>query len=215
VKLFLIKILFLVLCIFIDTVYVLADDDFEYILEIDHKLMQLFFKHEECIALKEAIIVLDEEIIKKSENISLRKWRAPLSFAYSDFSTAKDDIEVIIRHIPDDIEAHMQHCIIKEVQSKGVDSIFPCYAEVVAMYREKIKKGIAQKGRDYVYALLMADMPEAQAEKEQYLAELGHSPFDEEERKLFTSFDRAKAIPRYLRCPGSPRLVDNTAPLTP
>lgn len=213
-KSFFIKTLFLLLCTFIATSIAFADDEFAYRHEIDKRLMQLFSQQDQCKALEEAIIVLNGEIKNNDDNIYLHKWRAQLSFAYSDFSTATNDIEAIIRQIPDDTEALMQRCILMEVQDMNDHSVLSCYADAVTVYREKIKNGTAQKNKDYIYALLMADMPEAQAEKEQYLAGLGHSQLDEADRKFFNSFDRTKAIPQYPRCPGSPQRA-GTVPLTP
>lgn len=182
-----------------------SGDDFSYRYETDSHIMKIFSNNEQCKALEDSIVFLTNEIKKNNNCIYLRKLRSQLSFTYSDFFTAKNDIEIVIHADKNDIESLMKFCIIMEAQGSNYEDIHSCYIDVVSVYKEKIKNGILQKNRDYIYSLLMADMPEATIEKEKYLAILGNSLFDEEERKFFTNFDRTKAIPQYPLCPRSPQ----------
>ncbi|MDR3176523.1 MAG: hypothetical protein LBU06_08335 [Desulfovibrio sp.] len=214
-KIFFTGIFLFLLYVAIATTTTLANSGSAYESEIDGQLIKIFSQADQCKILQESLTFLAEEIKKNPDAVFLRKTHSALSFGYSDFPGAIDDLEVIIRIIPDDVESMMNLCVVREAQSNDYRSLLPCYANVVAVYREQIKNGTRQKDRDYIHTLLMADMPEAQAEKERYLKGLGNSLFDEAERKSLNSFDRAKAIPQYPLCPGSPQRADVPPTATP
>jgi hypothetical protein len=182
-----------------------ADDEYDYKVEIDSELMKIYSNKDQCTVLREAIDFLSEEIKKRHDSIYLHKLRGPLYFLYSDFNSAREDINFLIKHDGSDVESMMKLCVINEAETGKSEKNAVCYENIVNMYKKQIVDRIRKEDGNYVYALLMAEMPEAEAVREQYLKGLGNSMADEEERKSLQNFVRESAVPRYPRCPDSPQ----------
>lgn len=128
------------------------------------------------------------------EDRGLRSLRITAYSSMGDFFSAKPDVEVLAASEPDSPSARFMLCMYEEATGADKESYLACYARTAEMFEEK---GMSKNDSlNYLYALLLAESPKAEAVKERYLSTLSDSPWDQDMRSILENFSRDMLVTR-------------------
>ena len=102
----------------------------------------------------------------------VRDLRARTSLALGRGEDALVDLEYILAMTPDDTEIMFMRCLTFEAMGRGSDVFRPCYIGVVAKKRQTLYASALAQDWDYVMAVMLAELPEAETIKQQDLEQL-------------------------------------------
>lgn len=131
---------------------------------------------------------LDREIERAPEDFSLRSTRAAVYAESGRTADALNDIEALISRTPDNLGLAFVRCtLLERIGGPPRDKHLVCYREVAARF-EDTPESPKSKNPDYIVAALMAELPEADDLRREYLSGLGDSAPDKHLREVFANF---------------------------
>lgn len=136
----------------------------------------------------ELLAYLDREIERSPEDFSLRSTRASVYAESGRTADALNDIEALISRNPDNLGLAFVRCtLLERAGGPPRNKHLACYRDVAARF-EDTPESPKSKNPDYIVAALMAELPEADGLRREYVAGLGDSDPDKHLREVFTNF---------------------------
>lgn len=159
--------------------------------ELNEMLKQAYGNDEKICAFIDRI---SREIEQDPQDGHLRSLRITAYNSFGDFYSAKPDVEFIVALTPDSPAARFILCTYEEATGADKESYLACYARVAQMFEEQAMS--KNDSLTYLYALLLAESPKAEAVKERYLSTLSASPWDQDLRATLENFSRNMLVTR-------------------
>jgi hypothetical protein len=111
----------------------------------------------------------------------------------SQFDKALLDVSKLLKLHPGNTELLLHQCIIFEYKGEDKDLFLPCYADAVQKMRLAHSQNILKDDADYVQAVILAELPEAEEVRRNFLKDRDDL-FSVSQRKIINEFDRNKLL---------------------
>ena len=151
------------------------------------------------------IRMLDREISARPDDESLRNLRIAAYGALNNPYPARADVDFLAARHPDSPPFQLQKCLYAEATGATREENRLCYLRVAELCEQSGKADV--HSHEYLLALLLADAPEAEEAKRNFLAALSDSPMDQALKEILADFSREQLIRRIdpseirYRCP--------------
>jgi len=132
--------------------------------------------------LKAAVALLDDIIEQYPKYTDALKLRAGLLWGQGQGEAALLDMETILASQPDDLGTLFDRCRLQEAMGRDREVFIPCYVNVVEKIKQRLSGMPLEQDDLYVYAVILADLPEVELVKQRYLVGL-------ESRQLWQDLD--------------------------
>ena len=150
------------------------------------------------------LAMLNKLVDEHPNSIEIREYRAFIYSSAGRGETALEDFEHLLVLKPDDKKIMLKRCMLFEAMEQNMEVLKPCYEDVVKKMRQKYPAALLARDQDYVLAVILAELPEAEAVKRNYIEQIPsqynweHTPFDKndikqlikQEQDVIRNFDR-------------------------
>ena len=142
--------------------------------------------------------VLTEGLTKHPDSIPLLQSRANLYCSRGMLQECRADTQHLLKLKPNLIEARMMLCMLDEFEGGDEEAYGACYHEVVNIMVTQPKRSSSDKEIsdqfNYVFALLMANSPDAEKEKAAFLSRVESEPQAGIYQGILNNFNRKQAL---------------------
>ena len=142
--------------------------------------------------------LLTKGLTEHPESIPLLQSRADLYCSRGILKECRADTQHLLKLRPNLIEARMMLCMLDEFEGKGEKVYGACYREVVDLYTTRPQSSSPEKEISdkfsFIFALLMADSPDAEKEKEAFLSRVKSEPQAWIFQGILEDFNRERAL---------------------
>ena len=152
-------------------------------------------RNEDTVAIAEILTV---GLSKYPDNMPLLQSRANLYCSRGMLQECRTDTEHLLELKPNLIEAHMMLCMLDEFEGVEEKTYSACYRNVVHLHAIQPQPSSPDKeisgAFTYVFALLMANAPDAEKEKAAFLSRANSEPQAWIYQDILNDFSRERAL---------------------
>ena len=141
-----------------------------------------------------AIVLLNEGLKKNPQDVQFLKLRTQMLYVQGNMQATQRDVETLLELEPDNTGFMTYKCVLKENTGAETAEYLSCYRQIVEHMRKHHPEAYLEQDADYITALLLAKLPEAEGARQRFLNSLGDSPRDESYRIYFTNFHRNDVV---------------------
>lgn len=142
--------------------------------------------------------LLTKGLAEHPDNIQLLQSRAELYCSRGVLKECRADTQRLLQLKPKLIEARMMLCMLDEFEGKDETVYGACYREVVDLYTTRLQSSSPEKEIpdkfSFIFALLMADSPDAEKEKAAFLSRVKSEPQAWIFQGILEDFNRERAL---------------------
>lgn len=160
-------------------------DEIETLMYLPHDI------NEETV--NKAILILTNYLKEEPNNIILLRYRAEAYNRNNKLEKSREDVKKIVSLRPDSITYLYWKCTLDEIIGDPKSEYMQCYNKVVDLSAKELgsKKNTTF---GYIWALLMAERPEAKTLVENFIKTLSNSEMDILMKDLLLNFKRDKVL---------------------
>lgn len=119
-----------------------------------------------------AMKMLDKLADEYPNSIQVRKFRGDTYWFIGRGEVALEDYEHVLALTPDDTNVMLHRCMLFESMGRDANFLKSCYSKVVEKMRQKYSAVMLVDDQDYVFAVMLAELPEAEAVKQSYIEQI-------------------------------------------
>jgi tetratricopeptide (TPR) repeat protein len=139
----------------------------------------------------EALSLVSKKLATDPNNVELLRAKAYIYFKQKNFEAGLVELEHAVNIRPEDIGLRWFQCAVQESFKLDKNIYLSCYRKLVEIMRITIPAENLLDNESYPCAVLLAELPEAEKIKQQYLKKLTN---DDPMRQKLLNFDRKSFI---------------------
>ena len=168
--------------------------------------------------LREIFEEISRDLAKHPDDHRLLLLRLQLSGILEDSVAYEADIYNLAELFPKEPDFQFLKCLTLERRSGLNDSVRKCYSDILLLYEREMEPGEYKHRWNYIVTALMAENPEAETLREQFIRNAGDDPSAWHDKQLLRYFDRQILVtgnipPGVLENPPPPPALLREIPL--
>lgn len=153
--------------------------------------------------LKELLDDINRELAERPDDARLLRIRLSLSSHAGDNAAAVKDIYRLAELFPDAPYYQFEKCLVLERMQGAGETAIQCYAAILPLYEKEFATDELKRNAMYITTALLAESPDAESLKENFLRAAGDDAQTLVEKELLRHFDR-KTYVQGIMPPESP-----------